>query len=93
MRRVRVIVTGIVQGVGFRFATRRAALDLDLTGWVRNVGADRVEAHVQGPEARVDEMIRWLRHGPPSAIVATTEESDQRVRPDETGFAILASRL
>jgi len=77
MKRIRVIISGIVQGVFFRGATRRAAADLNLTGWVRNMEDGRVEAVLEGEDADVDKMIEWCKTGPPAARVekvVTTEE-------------------
>lgn len=69
MKRVRVYISGIVQGVFFRGATRRAAADLNLTGWVRNMDDGRVEAVLEGEDADVDKMIEWCKVGPPAARV------------------------
>lgn len=77
MKRIRVIISGIVQGVFFRGAARRAAADLNLTGWVRNMEDGRVEALLEGEDADVDKMIEWCKTGPPAARVekvVTTEE-------------------
>lgn len=69
MRRVRVRVSGEVQGVGFRRATQRQALALGLTGWVRNLAGGDVELEAQGAPAVVDQLVAWCGHGPPSARV------------------------
>lgn len=67
----RVEVSGRVQGVFFRASTRREARRRDLVGWVRNTRDGQVEAHLQGPEAAVEEVLDWMRGGgPPSARVA-----------------------
>jgi acylphosphatase len=64
-----VRVTGRVQGVFFRAWTRERAVSLGVMGWVRNCPDGRVEAHVEGEESAVDQMIEHLRKGPPSASV------------------------
>lgn len=69
MRRVRVLVSGLVQGVGYRFTTRAEAEQRGLSGWVRNLRDGRVEAEVQGPDAAVDAMLDWMRQGPPGARI------------------------
>ncbi|WOF22628.1 acylphosphatase [Microbacterium betulae] len=69
MRRMRVVVEGVVQGVGFRWSTARQAERRGVTGWVRNVGADRVEAELEGPADAVDAVAAWMRHGPVGAHV------------------------
>ena len=64
-----VRIYGRVQGVFFRAWTREQADKLGVTGWVRNCPDGRVEAHVEGQSASVEQMITLLRHGPPSAVV------------------------
>jgi acylphosphatase len=69
MKRIHVYISGKVQGVFFRGATRRAAADLNLTGWVRNMEDGRVEAVFEGEANDVDKMIDWCQAGPPAAKV------------------------
>lgn len=67
--RVHVMIEGKVQGVFFRDTTRRKALELGVSGWVRNVPSGDVEAYLEGDEASVDSMLSWLWEGPPPASV------------------------
>jgi acylphosphatase len=69
-----VLIRGIVQGVGFRYWTRRAATARGLQGWVRNRGRDSVEAVFSGPEQAVAEMIALCRRGPDAARVDAVDE-------------------
>ena len=69
MKRVHVYISGRVQGVCFRAMTQRTALNLKLTGWVRNMDDGRVEALLEGEDAAVDQMISWCHSGPPLARV------------------------
>ena len=62
-------VYGRVQGVFYRMWAQRQANELGVTGWVRNCPDGRVEAHVEGDEAAVTEIVERLRHGPPDAQV------------------------
>jgi acylphosphatase len=85
-----LIITGRVQGVGFRFYTQRKARELGITGWVRNCRDGSVEAVIQGAPGSVETMIAWARRGPPSAVVSevrVTEASGEFVtfeaRPTE----------
>jgi acylphosphatase len=72
----RVRVTGRVQGVFFRAWTRDEARSLGLCGWVRNTDEGDVEAHLEGDEAQVDELIRRMRHGPHHARVIGVQVED-----------------
>jgi len=77
MKRIRVNISGIVQGVFFRAATRRAAADFNLTGWVRNMDDGRVEAVIEGEDTDVDKMLAWCHVGPPSARVEKVTISEE----------------
>ncbi len=65
----RVLVSGRVQGVAFRWFAKERADALGVAGWVRNLHDGRVETWVEGEEAAVQEMLAWLRRGPPAAHV------------------------
>lgn len=67
---LRVRVTGVVQGVGYRAAAARQAHQLKITGWARNNDDGSVEAVLQGSPDAIDRMLEWMRHGPPAARVA-----------------------
>ena len=56
MKRVRVVVSGDVQGVGYRYTMRMVAREAGVTGWVRNRRDGSVEAEVEGSDAQVDEV-------------------------------------
>jgi acylphosphatase len=88
MKTVRAIVSGFVQGVGYRAFVEANAAELDLKGWVCNRRNGTVEAVLSGEDESVDEMLRLLRTGPRFAQVASVEEIPQE---DEgwTNFAVL----
>lgn len=67
--RTHVIISGDVQGVGFRFHTRIKARNLGLKGFVRNLDSGDVEAVFEGEEDKVKEIIDWCKKGPDSALV------------------------
>jgi acylphosphatase len=73
MRRTRVLVSGDVQGVFFRYETRERARARGLGGWVRNLPDGRVEAVFEGPEDTVGAMVDWCREGPRGARVTDVE--------------------
>lgn len=87
-RRVRVTVSGRVQGVYFRAATREVATDLGLSGWVRNLPEGRVEAVLQGPAAAVDKAVEFCRSGPPTASVEDLELTELEPVDHERGFDV-----
>jgi acylphosphatase len=64
-----VRVAGIVQGVGFRYYTRRIAMDLDLGGYVRNISDGSVEAVAEGDTEKVEIFLEQIASGPPAAVV------------------------
>jgi acylphosphatase len=70
-----VVVRGQVQGVGFRYWTRRTATARGLQGWVRNRRDGTVEAVFAGPEQAVADMVALCRRGPASARVVAVEEA------------------
>lgn len=76
MRRVHVIVTGDVQGVGYRYTARRVAREIGASGWVRNLPDGSVEAEVEGSRAQVDKMLAWMVAGPPGSRVADAQLTD-----------------
>lgn len=69
MTAVRVLISGRVQGVNFRWYTVEEGNRLGVHGWVRNLRDGRVEAVVEGEPLAVDRMIEWMRRGPPGARV------------------------
>ncbi|MGD9734591.1 MAG: DNA polymerase ligase N-terminal domain-containing protein [Solirubrobacterales bacterium] len=84
---VRATVSGSVQGVGFREATRRQAERLGVRGWVRNEDDGTVRVHAEGPRAAVDSLLELLREGPRGAAVAAVEVEDAKPEGHEQ-FAI-----
>ena len=69
----RYIISGRVQGVGFRYFTEAAALREGLHGWVRNLPDGRVEALAEGDADALQRFERQVRHGPPAAQVEHVE--------------------
>ena len=71
-----VRVTGRVQGVFFRAWTRDEARSIGVCGWVRNCDDGALEAHIEGEEELVEELITRMRDGPPQARVFELTVSD-----------------
>jgi acylphosphatase len=68
-----ILVSGRVQGVGYRAFTERTAKSMQLTGWVRNLEDSRVETSVEGERAVIDAFIERLKVGPRYAEVKNVE--------------------
>src|SRR5699024_21338 len=83
VRRI-VRVRGQVQGVGFRMSAASQASRLGVRGTVRNLWDASVEADVEGPAEAVEQMISWLREGPPSAQVSGIDVRSESPRGAET---------
>ena len=64
-----LLISGRVQGVGYRWSMCEAALEHGARGWVRNRRDGRVEAVVDGEAAAIASMLRWAQHGPRAARV------------------------
>jgi DNA ligase D-like protein (predicted 3'-phosphoesterase) len=86
-RAIRAVLTGSVQGVGFREATRRRARELGVMGWVRNDEDGAVAVHAEGPAPAVAALISFLDKGPRGAAVAEVAVQEARVEGHEQ-FAI-----
>jgi acylphosphatase len=84
----RFLVSGKVQGVCFRAATRDEARRLGLRGHARNLPDGRVEVLAAGKAAALDALMQWLQHGPPLARVDGVERREAGARTDADGFTI-----
>ncbi|HUI26110.1 MAG TPA: acylphosphatase [Candidatus Kryptonia bacterium] len=67
--RVRLLISGRVQGVGFRYATLDEARLLRLTGWVRNCRDGSVELVAEGSREHLERLAIWCHDGPRGALV------------------------
>ncbi|NES72487.1 MAG: acylphosphatase [Okeania sp. SIO2D1] len=65
----RVLISGKVQGVGYRYHTLHQARRLGINGWVKNLPSGRVEAIFEGKKAAVEQMLTWCHQGSPAAVV------------------------
>lgn len=77
--RRRVVVTGRVQGVGFRVACAHEAASAGLAGSVRNRPDGRVEAVFEGPRDQVEALVAWCGRGPRHAAVTRADVSEEPV--------------
>ncbi len=69
MKRMHMVVKGIVQGVYYRYNTAKKANEYELTGWVRNVFDGNVEILCEGREENIGRLVEWCNVGPRGAYV------------------------
>lgn len=67
--RLHILISGRVQGIGFRFFTRRHALSLGITGYVKNLVNGKVKVVAEGKESDMEEFVNKLKRGPSWAMV------------------------
>ncbi len=84
----RYVISGRVQGVGFRFFAEDAAAREGLHGWVRNLPDGRVEIFAEGEAEAVERFERKIGHGPPRAQVTDLRVEEAQPTWRTTGFSI-----
>ena len=84
----RLLIEGRVQGVGYRWFAMRAARELGVRGWVRNLRDGRVEAQVAAPAYVLEDLLGRLRRGPVHARVDRIEVEPLHEDPDFEGFTL-----
>jgi len=84
----RVLLTGKVQGVSFRYHTHELAAKLKLKGYVRNLESGQVEIFVCGSAKDVEHLLSWAKHGPPGACVESVETKEVKEVLAEEPFYI-----
>lgn len=89
MKRYRFVVSGTVQGVGFRYFTQATAHRLHLSGWVRNAYDGSVEGEAQGDEVACSSFFEKLRKGPSFAHVEQCIIDECALRDNERDFGII----
>lgn len=87
-KRAHIIVSGIVQGVFFRYSTQKKAQGLGITGWVRNLHGGGVEIVCEGGKDDIEEMVRWSHKGPPGALVEKADVSWEQYAGEFATFEI-----
>ena len=88
-----VLVDGSVQGVGYREFTRRAALRLGVSGWIRNRSDGAVEALIRGPPAAVEELVAEMRQGPRFADVNSMSVTELDETPGDDGAFVIRATV
>lgn len=70
MKRAHLLISGKVQGVSFRYYTKKTASNLNLKGYVKNLPDNKVEIVVEGSDSDVNEFVEWCKKGPSSSHVS-----------------------
>lgn len=86
--RVHVYISGRVQGVFFRYETKRLADSIGVKGWVRNLPDGRVEAVFEGEDELVRKMIDFCKRGPPGARVTDVKIEHEDYKGEFKSFSI-----
>lgn len=84
----RYVISGRVQGVGFRYFTQEAAAREGIHGWVRNVPDGRVEIEAEGDAEALERFEHRVRHGPPGARVERVDITEGPASHQHSGFAV-----
>lgn len=88
MKRVHLLISGDVIGVGFRAWTVRNAKELGLTGWVRNTEDKTVEILIEGKKEKLEEMIKRCHQGPEVAWVERVQVKWIEASGEFAGFEV-----
>lgn len=86
--RAQVTIHGLVQGVSFRYHTRQMALQLNVTGWVRNLPNGEVQGCFEGDEKDIQALIDWCEEGPSLAEVKNVLVKKQEFSGEFSGFHV-----
>ena len=85
-QRVRLFVTGRVQGVFFRQSLKAKSIQNDVFGWVKNLQDGRVECLLEGNEENISILVEWANSGPANAIVENVEVHNEKFDNEFTKF-------
>ena len=88
-QRIRIIVTGKVQGVFFRQTLKVKAKKNEIFGWVKNLQDGRVEAILEGDEEKISKIIGWAHGGPANARVEDVEIRNEKFIGEFSKFDVL----
>jgi acylphosphatase len=88
-QRVRLFVTGRVQGVFFRQSLKAKSIQNDVFGWVKNLQDGRVECLLEGNEENISLLVKWANSGPANAIVENVEVHNEKFDNEFTKFDVL----
>ena len=87
--RVRLFVTGRVQGVFFRQSLKAKSIQNNIFGWVKNLSDGRVECVLEGTEDNISKLVKWVHVGPANSIVENVEIHNEEFNNEFTKFDVL----
>lgn len=87
-RQAYIVITGRVQGVGFRYFAHHKAENMNITGWIKNTFDGKVEIEAVGEVQNLGPFIDWMKIGPARAIIQTFTVSDIGPERNFTQFII-----
>ncbi|MHA1506906.1 MAG: acylphosphatase [Candidatus Asgardarchaeia archaeon] len=88
MRRVHIFISGLVQGVGFRYFVYSRARGLGIKGWVRNLSDGRVEIVGEGDAEAIKDFIKEVSRGPVMAKVSKVEVIEEKFTGEFKDFRV-----
>ncbi|MDC3257241.1 acylphosphatase [bacterium] len=88
-QRLRLFVTGRVQGVFFRQSLKAKSIQNNIFGWVKNLEDGRVECILEGTEENISVLVQWAHNGPANSIVENVEIHDEKFDNEFTKFDVL----
>ena len=84
-----LVISGKVQGVGFRYWMENFAINNNISGWVKNKSSGDVEALIVGQEKEVQKLIKQCKIGPSSAAIQNIQINDYDQDYSKEGFYVL----
>ncbi len=87
-QRIRIFVTGRVQGVFFRQTLKTKAKQNDVYGWVKNLKDGRVESVLEGDTENVIRIVEWAHGGPANAIIEDVEIRNEKFTGEFSKFDV-----
>jgi acylphosphatase len=88
VKSIYLVISGRVQGVGFRYFARQKAQELQISGWVKNTPDGKLEIEAEGDSQNLDAFIEWMRIGPSRAVVRSFSNSEVSPIRNFTNFII-----
>ena len=85
---VHILVTGKVQGVFFRQATKVIAIKNHVTGWVKNLESGQVEILLEGEDQNVNSIVEWCHNGPANSRVDEIKIEQQKFSGQYSNFEV-----